>query len=130
MKNDAAAKWTEVPKPCKIANSPQNFWVYPGQVLMACLKEKTHGMVNGAFYTVKSAGARCVLEDCDSEIEVSMEFVATHMRMTHALTYASAQGATLHGTLRLLDTKHKNFKWSHLYVGLSRATSYSLVQVL
>jgi hypothetical protein len=45
------------------------------------------------------------------------------------LTYASCQGLTLPGRLRL-ETGSPNMTLRHLYVGVSRATAADLVEVI
>ena len=51
------------------------------------------------------------------------------LRPAWALTFASVQGLTLRGRVRLLDTDHSHFVLKHLYVGSSRATAASLLEV-
>jgi deoxyribodipyrimidine photolyase-like uncharacterized protein len=51
------------------------------------------------------------------------------LRPAWALTFASVQGLTLGGRVRLLDTDHSHFVLKHLYVGSSRATAASLLEV-
>ena len=53
-----------------------------------------------------------------------------HTRLCHAITYASCQGLTLRGRVRLLDAGTQHFNLRHLYVGASRATSSELLSVL
>ena len=50
------------------------------------------------------------------------------LRLCYALTYASCQGLTLPGVVRL-DTRSDHFTLKHLYVGLSRGTAAELVEV-
>ena len=50
------------------------------------------------------------------------------MHSAYALTYASCQGLTLPGVVRL-DTRSNHFTLKHLYVGLSRATGADLVEI-
>ena len=51
------------------------------------------------------------------------------LRLTYAMTYASCQGLTLPGLVRL-DTQSEHITIKHLYVGLSQATSADLVEVV
>ena len=51
------------------------------------------------------------------------------LRLAYALTYASCQGLTLKGRVRLeTDSLHMTLR--HLYVGISRATAANLVEVV
>ena len=50
------------------------------------------------------------------------------LRLAHCLTYASAQGLTLKGRVRL-ESSGVHFSLKHLYVGASRATSLDLLEV-
>ena len=61
-------------------------------------------------------------------LSLTPEQMVKHCRLCHALTYASAQGLTLPGRVRLeVDSLHMTLR--HLYVGISRATSSHLVEV-
>ena len=51
------------------------------------------------------------------------------LRLPYALTYASGQGLTLKGRIRL-ETESPNMTLRHLYVGISRATAPGLVEVV
>jgi hypothetical protein len=51
------------------------------------------------------------------------------LRLASALTYASCQGLTLKGRVRL-ETDSPNMTLRHLYVGISRATAADLVEVV
>jgi hypothetical protein len=51
------------------------------------------------------------------------------LRLPYALTYASCQALTLKGVVRL-ETESSNMTLRHLYVGISRATAASLVEVV
>ena len=62
------------------------------------------------------------------DLSLTPEDVVKHLRLCHALTYASCQGLTLQGQVRLeCDSVHLTLR--HLYVGISRATSSDLVEV-
>ena len=54
--------------------------------------------------------------------------VISSLRLTYCLVYAQVQGLTLPGVVRL-ETDSPNFTMKHLYVGVSRATAASLVEV-
>jgi hypothetical protein len=51
------------------------------------------------------------------------------LRLCHAITQAGCQGLTLQGVVRLVETESRNFTRRHLYVCLSRATAFHLVEV-
>ena len=51
------------------------------------------------------------------------------LRLSYAITYASCQGLTLPGAVRLDDTDNEHFGTRHLYVGSSRATAHTLLEV-
>jgi hypothetical protein len=52
------------------------------------------------------------------------------LRLTFALTYASIEGMTIPGILRLHDGDHPRFDWRKLFVGLSRGTAANDVEVV
>jgi hypothetical protein len=107
----------------RAGNQPQAMKVWPGLQLIGaggrCLK--------GMFYTVAA---------CDeAKVELNTGVGLTHqqafesLRLSYALTYASCQGLTLPGVVRL-DTQSSHFTLKHLYVGLSRGTAADLVEVM
>ena len=51
------------------------------------------------------------------------------LRLAYALTYASCQGLTLEGRVRLWDTDSPHFTRRHLFVALSRATGAEYVDI-
>ena len=83
--------------------------------------------MKGLFYEVEE-----VTEDAvrltNGQV-LTYEQAVQSLRLCYALTYASCQGLTLPGVVRL-DTKSEHFTLKHLYVGLSRATAADLVEVL
>ena len=52
------------------------------------------------------------------------------LRLTSALTYASIEGMTLPGVVRLHDGDHPKYDWRKLFVGLSRGTAANNVEVI
>jgi hypothetical protein len=105
------------------ANKPQNMWIYPGQKLRANITRKP--VQNGCFYTIKSIGDDVEFEE---GFKITKDFLAKYMRLTHAITLASAQGYTLQGRVRIYA--HPRFTTRHLLVATSRATHHSLVEVV
>ena len=51
------------------------------------------------------------------------------LRLTFALTFASIEGMTLPGVLRLHDGSHPWFDWRKLNVGLSQGIAAADVEV-
>ena len=130
------ATWVKVPK-MSCPNEPQDFWLYPGQVLIAHIQAAKGGVKNGLMYTVKSVAEGSVEFEAPSAREpgshggltLKLDFVAKHMRLSHCLTISSSQGRTLGGKVAILS-QHKRFTRLHLMVCLSRATQASLVRVI
>ena len=106
-------------------NQPQNLWVWPGMKLIggggSCKK--------GLFYTIAKVDAEKV-HLANDDMALTHKEAVKSLRPAWALTYASVQGLTLEGVVRLLDTSSKpHFTIRHLYVGASRATSSSCLEV-
>ena len=106
------------------------FFVYPGQRLVGHLQEKKRGVLNNAFYIVKTVADEITIkcEISGKEFKLPQDFVAQYLRLSHALTIAGIQGATL-GSIRIF-TNHPRFSLRHLFVAISRATSYAAVEVI
>ena len=51
------------------------------------------------------------------------------LRLAHALTMAGCQGLTLPDRVRIHDADSPYFTRRHLFVALSRATAFELVEV-
>ena len=84
-------------------------------------------MRNGCFYHVKAVSSeKLVLEE---GIELTHHAAARCLRLAHAITQAGCQGLTLPGLVRIVETESRNFTRRHLYVRLSRATAFGLVEV-
>ena len=103
-------------------NQPQDMYIWPGLIMIG-FGHKVH---KGVFVTIKS---------CDqNSITLSNGTVLTHeqagssLRLTFGLTYACSQGLSLPGRVRL-ETQSPYFTMKHLYVGCSRATSHTLLDV-
>ena len=118
------AVWIEVPK-IKIANQPQDFWLYTGQVLVAHT-QSSKKMKNGLFYTVTDYDEHNV---SFGDLVVSKTWVAKNCRLSHCLTISSSQGRTLHGNV-LIISSHNRFTMKHLMICLSRATDAEKVWVI
>ena len=123
--------FVKVGKQHSTTNPPQDFWCFPGQLLMCCTERNKTDFFNGLFVTVQSVSSERVRVKATGKRPVSLSIAeAGQLRLTHALCYASVQGYTLRDKLiRLLDVKHHNFTSRHLLVGMSRASSSTLVEV-
>ena len=120
-------------------NAPQDFYIYPGQVLICHTQNSKGNIKNGLFYTVSEIKSMKHPQNEDvsnQDLFVSFEcgltlplrVVVKSFRLTHALTISSSQGRTLPGVVEI-RTKHRRFTRKHLMVCLSRATRFDLVQV-
>ena len=100
-------------------NSPQSMRVWPGLRLI-----ETGGKIpKGVFVAVAEVEPDGVRLDNGMRLKNQELLRAT--RPSHAVTYASCQGLTLHNRVRLdLESCHLTLR--HLYVGASQATSSEL----
>jgi hypothetical protein len=62
-------------------------------------------------------------------LSLTREDAVQYTRLAFALVFASVQGLTLQGHVRL-ETNSPMFTLRHLYVGISRATSGDLVSIV
>ena len=129
-------------------NKPQDVWLHRGLVMQAVLPENDGNMKNGLRFVLLAS--RHSEDGSCYEYQFSpteaFTFVAnpggegpsfwlredevmTKLRLTFAVTYFSAQAATIREPLRLEDTGHHHFTVRHLIVGLGRAPDGRLVQV-
>ena len=111
-----------LPNHTSAGNNAQDMFLWPGIRLIGC-----GGKVpRGVFVHVESLGDGELL--LDNGTRVKYEDLHKCLRLAHCLTYASAQGLTLKGRVRL-ETVGRHFGIKHLYVGASRATSSDLLEV-
>jgi hypothetical protein len=117
------AVFITAPPATRAGNQPQDMWVWPGLQLIGaggrCLK--------GLFYEVAEVTPEWLI--LEGGLKLSHEHASKSMRLAYAITYASCQGLTLRGVVRL-ETQSPNFTLRHLYVGISRATAAGLVEVV
>ncbi len=106
-----------------LLNKPQSMWIWPGLELVGAGGATKKGM----RYTIESVEDEAVA--LVGGLRLSHEQVIQQTRLSYCLTYAGMQGLTLQGRVRL-ETGGPAFTTQHLYVGLSRATSSELVEVL
>ena len=85
-----------------------------------------HRCLKGLFYEVEDVNENVV--KLTNGLVLTHEQATQSLRLCYAITYASCQGLTLPGVVRL-DTQSSHFTLKHLYVGLSRATAAGLVEV-
>ena len=98
-------------------NSPQSMRVWPGLRLIGA-----GGKIPVAVAEVEPDGVRL-----DNGMRLKNQELLRATRPSHAVTYASCQGLTLHNRVRLdLESCHLTLR--RLYVGASRATSSELLE--
>ena len=107
-------------------DAPEDKWLWAGaQVIGAGGKAK-----KGLLYSVKEvSNDGCVLSGGGDEARLTADQTVKCVRLSYAITYAACQGLTLPGRVRLIETESPHFGVRHLYVGASRATSASLLEV-
>ena len=106
---------------CITQNSPQSMRVWPGLRLIGAGGKIPKG-VFVAVAEVEPDGVRL-----DNGMRLKNQELLRATRPSHAVTYASCQGLTLHNRVRLdLESCHLTLR--HLYVGASRATSSELLE--
>ena len=114
-------------QPCPFdLNKPQDFWRYQGQQLIGCARQGS-SIKNGCFYIVKVVTPERV--ELEEGPVMSHAQAGRCLRLTHALTQASCQGLTLQGVVRAVETSSSRFTRRRLYVCISRATAFTLVEV-
>jgi hypothetical protein len=125
QRNMQEASWDGIflkaPKQTRGGNQPQDMILWKGLQLIGA----GHRCLKGLFYEVEEVTEEHVRLTSGL---LTHEQAVQSLRLSYALTYASCQGLTLPGVVRL-DTKSSHFTLKHLYVGLSRATSADLVEV-
>ena len=105
-----------------VANEPQSMWLWPGLTLIGAGAKVTKGVL----CTVAAVSESEV--QLSTGVKLTAEQVVRQTRLAHALTYASVQGLTLPGRVRL-ECDSPNVRLRHLYVGCSRATRHDLLEV-
>jgi len=111
-----------------VACETQEMLLWPGLVLVAVLPEMRQGIYNSQLLEIKQLSPlklECL--DTGRAYEVTTEFCQKYLRLSWALVYASLQGRTMKGSLRLMDLEHPRMCSKMLLVALSRARSRDLV---
>ena len=112
----------------QVACETQEMLLWPGLVLVAVLPEMRQGIYNSQLLEIKQLSPlklECL--DTGASHEVTTEFCQKYLRLSWALVYASLQGRTMRGSLRLMDLEHPRMTSKMLLVALSRARSRDLV---
>ena len=111
-----------------VACETQEMLLWPGLVLVAVLPEMRQGIWNAQLLEIKQLAPlqlKCL--DTAKTYEVTTEFCQRYLRLSWALVYASLQGRTMQGSLRLMDLEHPRMTSKMLLVALSRARSRDMV---
>ena len=98
--------------------------------MIAVLPESKQGVWNSQLLEVREVKEKTLHFECldtGRAYELSLAFVARYLRLSWAMCYASLQGRTMRGSLRLLDLGHPRMTSRMLLVALSRATSRDTV---
>ena len=120
-----------------LPNQPQDMLIWQGIVLMAIVPQSGTLVKNGVRYEVLEVGDNqfelvAIHDDgarASESFVVDKKELGSNFRLTHALTYFSAQARTIHGGIRLAQTSNKRFTLRHLVLGLRRAPRGCDVQV-
>ncbi len=123
LKPRVGAIFIRAPIPTRAGNNPQSLWLWSGQQLVGAGGK----VLKGLFYTVENLTEDSV--ELIGGLKLTHQDAVRSLRLPYALTYASCQALTLKGVVRL-ETESTNMTLRHLYVGISRATAASLVEVL
>jgi Cdc6-like AAA superfamily ATPase len=122
-----AKSWNSVflkaPKETRGGNQPQDMILWKGLQLIGA----GHRCLKGLFYEVEEVNEEMVT--LTNGLVLTHKQAVQSLRLCYALTYASCQGLTLPGVVRL-DTQSSHFTLKHLYVGLSRGTAADLAEVV
>ena len=108
----------------------QAMYIWEGLVLIGCATKRQKGIANGVLYTVVRLGEDDVTvlaveqmrRASDTEVVLSLQEVASCLRLTYAMTYHQAQGLTIQKgkKVALLGTRTPQFTHPKLVVGASR----------
>ena len=104
---------------------PQSFWLWPG---VRVIGAGGGPVKKGIFESVATVSEEGVI--LHSGVSLTAHQTVRTLRLSYALTYASCQGLTLPGVVRLDCTNSPHFSIRHLYVGSSRCTASHLLEVV
>jgi hypothetical protein len=103
-------------------NLVQVMWLCPDLRLMG----SGHKVQTGIFTTVKACDAEKVV--LDNDLTLTHSQVCQSLCLSYAITYASCQGLTLKGRVRL-ETQSGFLTTRHIFVGFSRRARCDVVEV-
>ena len=106
-----------------VGNLPQSMWLWPGITLVGAGSQCPKGIL--VEVTSLTDEEVCL----SNGATLRREQVCKCTRLAHCLCYASVQGLTLPGVVRLEDIDSSLFCLRKLYVGVSRATAAGLVEI-
>ena len=123
-------------------NEPQDFWLYPGLILIAYISNgKQDDVHNGQlFETLEIMPTAVMMRDAEAHTihELSLEFMRHNQRSGFAFTNVGCQGRSL-GDFATLDTPERGitlwdiespyFSLKHVFIGTSRSRSGELLQI-
>lgn len=118
------AEFFKAPVGAATGNGPQSCFLWPGLRMIGA-----GGLVKKGVFVIITD----VTEDgvtLDNGVKLTREQSIRSIRLSSCLTYASVQGLTLEGRVRLDCTESNHFTWKHLYVGASRCTAHNLLEVV
>ena len=111
------------PKNANYRNAPQDMFLWKGLRVIGAVT--ANGIMRGCIYEIENATEESIkLKEGPA---LSLEQACRCLRLAYAITYASSQGLTLPGVVRLHT--EGPFTLKHLYVGSSRCTSSRLLEV-
>jgi len=111
-----------LPNHASAENNAQDMFLWVGIRLIGCGGK----VARGVFVHVAELGDTQL--QLDNGTKLGYDQLHNAVRLAHCLTYASAQGLTLRGRVRL-ETLGVHFTIKHMYVGTSRVTSSDLLEV-
>jgi len=131
--NEAASEGHEWVAVQGVGDHQDNFRAYVGMEVIGSLTHE--GVRNGCFYhgVDLHAGMLALSPRGGGElITLSILNAGSALRPSRALTIQGCQGLTLEGRVRVLNTTWRHFRadYKKLFVALSRATRFDLVEVV
>ena len=105
------AVYFRAPETGATGNGPQNMFLWPGLRIVG----GGGALKRGVFATIESISADSEVA-LDNGIKLTASQASRSIRLCYALTYASVQGLTIEGPVRLDCTSSQLFSWRHLYV--------------
>ena len=103
---------------------PQSMWLWPGLNVVGA----GGAVKKGVFETIAQATPEEVV--LHNGTRLTAHQTVRSLRLAYALCYPSTQGLSISGVVRLDCTENRHFTWKHLYVGSSRCTAHTLLEVV